>query len=556
MILYPNIHSRRRGRPGRAGHRAAWGPRCCSPAARAPHTQTALPRSGAALRGHFPFSAQPTAESLSEARAPGEGPNEPRGSGTTRPGRGASPHRGPPARRGRNLREPDKSDETEPPRLTRRAAPQPLRHAPQLPVQPAEDLVQPLQVLRGRGAADRHGERPPPADSGLRAASRPRFRHRPRGPAPAQRGGPAVPDRGRRTGRHRAAAAERGRRGARCPLGAVVAGLHAAVGRHRLRAPRPAPLRPTRSHHPLSPGGAGRGGLLRARSVRTRRAWSRRRGCWAAGARCWAPPCPCPSCCWRQRPTSGAGRWGGVPGGSVPTRLGRFARLFSGGRRNTKGFLLALLRRRCVSSGSRLAPLPRKGPAAAAARGGRAPVARFRPTAPRGAHWPRRREPRWQPMGAAAPPARAERGVAAGPARACRGARALGEVGAALESRRSLAGGTWPEGGAGPRPGWTERWRWSRAPTPASEKRPPGSSPGEASRRHAASGCGSPLCVQGRVTAWLCTVGAPQRLLIPSAHLAAVRRDGANWNWWDLAPRMACGAWWPRSYWAWGRASL
>lgn len=50
---------------------------------------------------------------------------------------------------------------TPPPRLTGRAAPQPLGDAPQVSVQPAEDLVQPLQVLRGRGPAARHGPTAP-----------------------------------------------------------------------------------------------------------------------------------------------------------------------------------------------------------------------------------------------------------------------------------------------------------------------------------------------------------------------------------------------------------
>lgn len=45
--------------------------------------------------------------------------------------------------------------------LTGRAAPQPLGDAPQVSVQPAEDLVQPLQVLRGRGPAARHGPTAP-----------------------------------------------------------------------------------------------------------------------------------------------------------------------------------------------------------------------------------------------------------------------------------------------------------------------------------------------------------------------------------------------------------
>ena len=131
-----------------------------------------------------------------------------------------------------------------------------------------------------------------------------------------------------------------------------------------------------------------------------------------------------------------------------------------GGRRNTKGFFVSAAPA-AVSEWrqptTRAAPV--EGPAAAAARGGRAPVTRVRPTGPRGAHWTRRSAPRWQPMGAVAPPVRAERGVAAGPGRPCPGARDVGEDGAALESRRSLAGGTWPEGGAGPRPGWTGRWR-------------------------------------------------------------------------------------------------
>lgn len=52
------------------------------------------------------------------------------------------------------------------PRLTGRAAPQPLGDAPQVSVQCLEDVVQPLQVLRGAGAAARHGRQPPPATLG------------------------------------------------------------------------------------------------------------------------------------------------------------------------------------------------------------------------------------------------------------------------------------------------------------------------------------------------------------------------------------------------------
>lgn len=293
MTLRPNAvwtHSRRTGRPART----LGGPRAALLQRRRPRSsltpRRCFPQRGSPLR---PLPLLRQARSRERKRSPGarNGPRRAPRFGRRRPGLGASPHRGPPARRGRSLREADKSDETEPPRLTRRAAPQPLRHDPQLPVQPAEDLVQPLQVLRGRGAADRHSERPPPADSGLRAASRPRFRHRPRGPAPAQRGVP-TPD----GGLLRAAPRQPQRReglAARCPPGAVVAGPHAVSGRPRLWVLRPAPGPPHARPPPIFPGGWAR--LFRARSVRTRRGWSWRRRCRAAGARCWALPCPCPS---------------------------------------------------------------------------------------------------------------------------------------------------------------------------------------------------------------------------------------------------------------------